>query len=138
VNGIDNVVFVAADLHGTLVNDLFYQLEPSGEQFPVNAFEIVTGPIAYDPPFGPSLIAQAVSSGVIDEELQAFYESLSMPLKDLLVQLGIDVGLAFTVTMDWDSRDRPYPRRSSPGATSRATSTDGRSSMSTPRPRGSR
>jgi 3-phytase/alkaline phosphatase D len=95
VNGIDNVVFVAADLHGTLVNDLFYQLEPSGEQFPVNAFEIVTGPIAYDPPFGPSLIAQAVSSGVIDEELRAFYESLSMPLKDLLVQLGIDVGLAF-------------------------------------------
>ena len=95
VNGIDNVVFVTADFHGTLVNDLFYQRQPFGEQFPVNAFEIVTGPIAYDPPFGPSLVNRAVSAGLIDEELRAFYESLSMPLKDLFVELAIDFGLGF-------------------------------------------
>lgn len=94
-NDIDNVVFLAADLHGTVVNDLFYQREPFGEQVPVNAFEIVTGPIAYHPPFGPSLVARAVSSGLIDEQLRAFYESLSTPLKDLFVELALDLGLAF-------------------------------------------
>ncbi len=95
VNGIGNVVFVTADLHGTLVNDLFYQREPFGEQFPVNALEIVTGPIAYDPPFGPTLVQRAVSAGIIGEELRAFYESLSTPLKDLFVRLAIDFGLDF-------------------------------------------
>lgn len=94
-NGIDNVVFVAADFHGTLVNDLFYQREPFGEQLPVNAFEIVTGPIAYYPPFGPALVAGAVSAGFISEELGALYESLSTPLKDLFVQFAIDLGLDF-------------------------------------------
>jgi 3-phytase/alkaline phosphatase D len=94
LKGIDNVVFLAADFHGTLVNDLFYQREPFGEQFPANAFEIVTGPIAYDPPFGPSLVAQAVSAGVFDEGLKAFYESLTTPLKDLFVELAFDIGLA--------------------------------------------
>ena len=41
--GINNVVFIAADIHGTLVNDLTYQLESTGEQIPTNAFEITTG-----------------------------------------------------------------------------------------------
>jgi phosphodiesterase/alkaline phosphatase D-like protein len=95
VNGIDNVVFLSADLHGTLVNDLFYRREPFGEEFPVNAFEIVTGPIAYDPPFGPSLVARAVSAGLLDPSLLAFYESLPAPWKDLFVTFALDAGLAF-------------------------------------------
>jgi len=53
---IHNVVFVAADLHGTLVNNLTYETAPLGSKTPVDAFEIVTGPVAYDAPLGPTAV----------------------------------------------------------------------------------
>ncbi|MGH9322835.1 MAG: alkaline phosphatase D family protein, partial [Vicinamibacteria bacterium] len=93
-NQIRNVVFVAADFHGTLVNDLFYQQEVFGEQIPVEAFEIVTGPLAYDPPLGPAIVAAAFSAGLIDQSLLALYLSLPAPLKDLFVRIGFDYQLA--------------------------------------------
>ena len=66
---ITNVVFVSADIHGTLINDLSYQrreevlaaLAASGNPFaapqrPTSAFEITTGPVAFDPAFGDALV----------------------------------------------------------------------------------
>ena len=68
-HAIDNVVFVAADIHGTLVNNLEFQdpLEVAGialaggnplaaMQYPTSAFEITTGSVAFDAPFGPTVL----------------------------------------------------------------------------------
>ncbi len=67
--GIRNVVFVTADIHGTLVNDLSYRrredvaaaLASSGNALdapaiPINAFEISTGPVAFDAPLAPTVL----------------------------------------------------------------------------------
>ena len=56
---ISNVVFVSADIHGTLVNNLTYQLSPLHPQVATRAFEIVTGSVAFDAPFGPTVLALA-------------------------------------------------------------------------------
>jgi hypothetical protein len=54
---------ISTDIHGTLVHNLTYQLTPFGEQLATNAFEITTGSVAYDAPFGPTVaqLAAAVS-----------------------------------------------------------------------------
>lgn len=49
-NDIDNVVFIAADVHVTLVNNLTYQTELGGDQIATSAFEITTGSVAFYPP----------------------------------------------------------------------------------------
>ncbi|MCG8464819.1 MAG: alkaline phosphatase D family protein [Xanthomonadales bacterium] len=65
---IQNVVFIAADIHGTVINDLNYQLpqellaalaqgDPAlAPQYPSGAFEVVTGAVAFDAPFGPTVV----------------------------------------------------------------------------------
>jgi 3-phytase len=68
---ISNVVFVTADFHGTLVNNLTYQLAPGQAQIPTSAFEIITGSVAYDAPFGPT-----VGNFFLTPEQKAFYNSL--------------------------------------------------------------
>ncbi|MGD1804938.1 phytase [Dapis sp. BLCC M126] len=75
-NNIDNVVFVAADIHGTIVNNLTYQEGFGGEQIATNAFEITTGSVAFDPPFGPSVIESAIAVNALSPEQQALYEIL--------------------------------------------------------------
>lgn len=56
---ISNVVFVAADIHGTLVNNLTYQLSPLHPQVATHAFEITTGSVAFDAPFGSTVLTLA-------------------------------------------------------------------------------
>ncbi|MEB3358228.1 MAG: phytase [Synechococcales bacterium] len=76
-NSIDNVVFLAGDFHGTLVNNLTYQLGPGQEQIATNAFEIVTGPAAFfEGRFGPAVVNIAAAAGLISPEELAFYNSL--------------------------------------------------------------
>ncbi|NEQ36384.1 MAG: phytase [Okeania sp. SIO3I5] len=75
-NNIDNVVFVAADIHGTVVNNLTYQEGFGGEQIATNAFEITTGSVAFDPPFGPSVIETAAALDALSPEQLALYNSL--------------------------------------------------------------
>lgn len=58
-NDIRNVVFIAADVHGTLVNDLSYQRRPGDRQIPTSMFEVTTGAVAYAEPFGPTTISFA-------------------------------------------------------------------------------
>ena len=71
--GISNVVFVAADVHMTSVNNLTYQTTPFGEVIPTSAFEITTGALAYEDPTG-RLLGELVTAG--DPALRAFYDSL--------------------------------------------------------------
>jgi len=84
-NDIRNVVFVSADIHGTVMNDLTYQevngTDPSqsflGPQVKVKSFEITTGPGAYnDMPFGPQVVTLALAAGLISQSDVDFYQSL--------------------------------------------------------------
>ena len=75
-NGISNVVFIAADIHGTLVNNLTYQLAPGGAQIATSAFEISTGAVAYDAPFGPTVAQLAGLVGLLTPQQIAIYNSL--------------------------------------------------------------
>lgn len=58
-NNIQNVVFVTADIHGTVVNNLTYQTNPLGAQIQSGAWEISTGSGGYDAPFGPTIAGLA-------------------------------------------------------------------------------
>ncbi len=102
-SGINNVVFVAADIHGTLVNNLSYQLGPGFPQIPTNAFEVTTEAVAYDAPFGPTILdfAAAVPVGpgasLLDVFLQDLglsdregFDALPTGVKDLALQGLID------------------------------------------------
>ncbi len=75
-NKINNVVFIAADIHGTLVNNLTYQLGVGQAQIATNAFEISTGSVAFDAPFGPTVAQLALGAGLINAQQKAFYDSL--------------------------------------------------------------
>jgi len=75
-NDIENVVFVAADIHGTLVNNLTYQEFPGGPQIATTAFEITTGAVAYDQPFGQTVVRLAAGLGLLSPAQVAFYNSL--------------------------------------------------------------
>lgn len=56
-NGIRNVVFISADIHCTVTNNLLYQEEFGGPQIQTSMWEITTGPVAFAPPFGPVTVA---------------------------------------------------------------------------------
>jgi phosphodiesterase/alkaline phosphatase D-like protein len=76
-----NVVFISADIHGTLVNNLSYQAAgPLSPKTPVRAWEIVAGAVAYDAPFGPTVLDLAAEvpsgSGTL---LDQFLGSLGLP-----------------------------------------------------------
>lgn len=75
-NKITNVVFVAADVHGTIVNNLTYQTAAGGAQQPTGAFEVTTGSVAFDPPFGPAIIGLARQAGLVTAISQTVYLSL--------------------------------------------------------------
>jgi 3-phytase/alkaline phosphatase D len=74
--GIKNVVFVTADLHGTLVNNLTYQTAVGGPQIPVDAWEIVTGAVAFEEPFGQTVAQLGAGAGLITAPQKQFYDSL--------------------------------------------------------------
>jgi phosphodiesterase/alkaline phosphatase D-like protein len=75
-NRISNVVFISADIHGTLVNNLTYQLAPGQEQIATSAFEITTGSVAFDAPFGQTVAQLAAGLGLLTTTQKAFYDSL--------------------------------------------------------------
>ena len=93
-NAIRNVVFVAADIHGTIVNNLSYQDNVGGPQIPVSAFEITTGPVAFAKPFGPTVAEIAHNAGLIDDTQYGFYQSLTRPQKDAFMSAAINNLLA--------------------------------------------
>ncbi len=73
--GIQNTVFVTADVHGTLVNDLTYSLD-GVSQTQSGAWEISTGAVAYEQPFGPTVVDLAASLGMLSAPQLAYYNSL--------------------------------------------------------------
>jgi hypothetical protein len=68
---------MAGDFHGTIVNNLTYQVGPGQPQVATSAFEIVTGPAAFfDGLFGPTVANLALAAGLITAPQKAFYDSL--------------------------------------------------------------
>jgi hypothetical protein len=96
-------VFISADIHGTLVNNLTYQTGPGQPQIQTGAWEITTGSVAFDAPFGPTVAGLASQFGILSPAQTAFYNSLPRQGKDgfienllnaQLVPLGYDpIGL---------------------------------------------
>lgn len=74
-NNITNVVFIAADIHGTLVNDITYQPRPIpfSQQIATNTWEISTGSVAFYEPFGPTVVQLADQLGLLDADTMATY-----------------------------------------------------------------
>lgn len=78
-NNIENVVFIAADIHGTIVNNLTYENNapgPGSPEIQTGAWEITTGAVAFDAPFGPTVVGIASGGGLITPGQNAFYNSL--------------------------------------------------------------
>jgi phosphodiesterase/alkaline phosphatase D-like protein/predicted AlkP superfamily pyrophosphatase or phosphodiesterase len=93
-NSISNVVFVSADIHGTLVNNLTYQNGPGQAQIATSAFEITTGSVAYSAPFGPTVAQLGAALGIITPVQKATYDSLSAAGKNAFIKNIVDGGLA--------------------------------------------
>ena len=93
-NNLTNVVFVAADIHSTFVNDLFYREAAGGEQIPVASWEITTGSVAFDAPLGPTVIDIAADQNLITEQQRALFTVLPLPARDTLLRAFIDGRLA--------------------------------------------
>jgi len=89
-NDIKNVVFMCADIHGTVVNDLSYQLGPGLPQIPTGIFEASTGAVAFDQPFGPTVVELALAAGLLAPLQKAFYDSLPNAAKDSFLQTLLD------------------------------------------------
>jgi phosphodiesterase/alkaline phosphatase D-like protein len=102
-NEIRNVVFIAADIHGTIVNNVAYQLRPGDPQITTSMFEITTGSVAYAAPFGPTTIAHA---GPL---IGGLYERLDHDGQNNLVTIISNVLLSLYgyphVGLDWSPVD---------------------------------
>lgn len=86
VHNIENVVFVSADIHGTLVNNLTYQNAPFGVQIPSSAWEISTGSVAYDAPFGLTVAQLAFGLGLPGALDPVIFAGLAPAQKEAYVQ----------------------------------------------------
>ncbi len=93
-NGISNVVFVAADIHSTFVNDLFYREAPGGVEIPVASFEITTGAVGFDAPLGPTAINIAAQNDLITPQLRALFNTLPLRARDTLLTGFVNQQLA--------------------------------------------
>lgn len=89
-NNIKNVVFIAADIHGTVVNNLTYQTHVGGPQIPTSAWEITTGAVAFDAPFGPTVVALAAQAGLLTEAQVNAYRALPRRLRDAFLKELMD------------------------------------------------
>jgi uncharacterized repeat protein (TIGR01451 family) len=92
-NKISNVVFISADIHGTLVNNLTYQTAPGQAQIATSAFEITTGAVGYSQPFGQTVAQLGTAAGVITPAQKAFYDAQNTAGKDAFIKGVVDGGL---------------------------------------------
>jgi phosphodiesterase/alkaline phosphatase D-like protein len=89
-NDIRNVVFVAADIHGTLVNNLSYQDGLGQPQIAVNSWEISTGAVAFDAPFGPTVAGLAFALGLPGALDPAVYAVLPVAQQEGYIQAVVN------------------------------------------------
>lgn len=81
-NAVRNVVFIAADVHSTYINKIFYQTEANGTLIPTHVFEITTGPVAFYPPTGAATVDGAKQFNLFSQADYEAYQKLSIAEKD--------------------------------------------------------
>jgi alkaline phosphatase D len=92
--GIQNTVFITADIHGTVVNDLTYSTD-GVHQTQSGAWEISTGAVAFEQPFGPTVVDLAASLGMLSAPQVAYYNSLPNDIaKDQFLKAVVNGQLA--------------------------------------------
>jgi phosphodiesterase/alkaline phosphatase D-like protein len=89
-NNLANVVFITADFHGTIINNLAYQTAPDQALIPVDAWEIITGPVAFAKPFGPTVIDLAAAAGLLKPEQKTLYSVAPVNVKDSIIKQLVD------------------------------------------------
>lgn len=94
-NNIDNVVFVTADFHGTIVNNIVYQATPGGALIPTKMWEIITGPVAFSAPFGPTVIGLVADAKLLKPEQKALYDFAPISTKDTIVKVLLNTQIKF-------------------------------------------
>lgn len=92
-NNIDNVVFIAADIHGTVINNLTYQESPGSAQIPTHSFEVTTGPWAYDAPLAATAIEYLKDYGLVSDFEFNLYQHLPTSSKETLFRTQLDAQL---------------------------------------------
>lgn len=85
-NGIANVVFVTADIHGTVVNNLTYQDAAFGPQIPTQAWEISAPSVGYDAPMGQTVMYMALQLGLIDAATFNAFMGADIPTQNAIYQ----------------------------------------------------
>lgn len=79
---ISNVLFIAADIHGTLVNNITYSTTynttPDAPQIATHAFEVTVGPVAYYATLGEIVIDDGINKGYVSAAQQQAY--LALPI----------------------------------------------------------
>jgi len=95
---------------GMVVDRISYQLAPFKPQIQTNSIEIVTGPVAYDKRFGPTIVDLATALGLITPEQSAYYYSLpNGPEKEGSVLAIVNGGLAQLGYNQLSLFDNPLP-----------------------------
>lgn len=79
---IENVVFITADFHCMAVNNIFQRKTADSPLMPTTMWEIITGPVAVDPPFGPQLFQLVESNKLLTPAQIALYKLLPMAGQD--------------------------------------------------------
>lgn len=83
-NNILNVVWIAADVHSTFINNLTYQTEAGGELLPTRQFEVTTGSVAFYPPTGQALVEGANEFGLVPNYEE--YLEMSLAEQDAILE----------------------------------------------------
>lgn len=78
--GISNVVFLAADLHSLIVNNLVYQTGADQPVLQSSAFEIINGGGGVTDPFAPVIMRLGGLLGFVTEEEATLYNSVPISI----------------------------------------------------------
>lgn len=92
-HNLHNVVFISADIHGTVVNNLTYQDTLGEPQIQTHSFEVTTGPWAYDAPLGPTAMQLLKEAQYLSAAQYALYQALAQPQQEDLLRRLLDLQL---------------------------------------------
>lgn len=110
-HSIENVVFIAADIHGTVVNNLSYQTAAGQPQIPTNAWEISVGSVATTSPFGMRVAAGALSTGIISSTTYNNYLQLPNDQQDAAAEGWLNTVLNVFGYTPVGLQDAPFAER---------------------------
>ncbi|MBM7844002.1 alkaline phosphatase D family protein [Herpetosiphon giganteus] len=110
-HAIENVVFIAADIHGTVVNNLSYQTAANQPQIATNAWEISVGSVATSSPYGARVASAALATGIISQTTYNNYLQLPNPQQDAMAEGWLNTSLNLFGYTPVGLDDAPFAER---------------------------